>query len=165
MLDKRWIEQFLVPRIKTRLNSMRPSDTIFKTYAKNFSLVMSKGRPDIQVLEPVYACPLCLRFFGERHLVNQEENFLTIEHIPPESLGGKKGVLTCKECNSTHGHKLDSQLFYRMKANRVMSLTPSTSLNTRFEIDEKILTDGEIKIRSDKTIEFFFDVPSLRKSC
>jgi hypothetical protein len=36
--------------------------------------------------------------------------FLTLEHAPPKSLGGKSLVLTCRECNTTAGGVVDSQM-------------------------------------------------------
>lgn len=35
---------------------------------------------------------------------------MTIEHAPPESLGGGPVCLTCKECNSTAGHTVDGHM-------------------------------------------------------
>jgi hypothetical protein len=35
-------------------------------------------------------------------------DLITLEHAPPEALGGKEIALTCKPCNSTHGRDFDS---------------------------------------------------------
>jgi hypothetical protein len=51
-----------------------------------------------------YVCPLCLRPFDHTALHTE----LTIEHVPPESLGGKELVLTCRDCNSHAGHTIDA---------------------------------------------------------
>jgi len=53
-----------------------------------------------------YPCPLCLRGFRREHAAT----LLTGEHVPPKSVGGRRIVLTCRECNSTSGHRLDAQL-------------------------------------------------------
>lgn len=50
-----------------------------------------------------YCCPICLRGFPST-------DFLTLEDVPPESVGGKPLVLTCKDCNNTAGHELDSHI-------------------------------------------------------
>ncbi len=52
-----------------------------------------------------YVCPICLRIFNEHALT---AGVLTREHVPPESLGGHRMVLTCEECNSEGGHSADS---------------------------------------------------------
>jgi hypothetical protein len=43
-----------------------------------------------------WVCPLCLHAFGEDAL---EARFLTREHVPPRSVGGKRMTLTCGPCN------------------------------------------------------------------
>jgi hypothetical protein len=53
-----------------------------------------------------YFCPLCLRGFGREQIAA----WLTCEDVPPKSVGGRKIVLTCRECNSTSGHRLDAEL-------------------------------------------------------
>lgn len=58
------------------------------------------------VLDPPldsYICPLCLELFA-----STEE--LTLEHVPPKSLGGKSLCLTCAPCNSIAGHGIESHL-------------------------------------------------------
>ena len=47
-------------------------------------------------------CPLCWR---ETHY-----DLLSLEHFIPGSVGGKRCVLTCEECNSSHGSRLDAHL-------------------------------------------------------
>jgi len=51
----------------------------------------------------VYKCPLCIRDFDT-------VDSLTFEDVPPKNVGGKPLVLTCKKCNSTSGHVLDSHI-------------------------------------------------------
>ena len=57
-------------------------------------------------------CPMCGIGFTIEAIDNK---ILTLEHIPPESLGGKDILLTCASCNNTAGHKLDSEIFSRQK--------------------------------------------------
>lgn len=57
-----------------------------------------------------YACPGCLRMFGVKD-VNQ----LTLEHAPQKSAGGRKICLTCFDCNSNAGYKIDAHLDRREK--------------------------------------------------
>lgn len=53
----------------------------------------------------LYVCPCCLAPFGRDAIADGR---LTVEHVPPESLGGRPLVLTCEVCNSTAGHRLDA---------------------------------------------------------
>jgi len=57
-----------------------------------------------------FICPLCLKLFNVGQLGEQVNSYITIEHVPPEILGGKPIVLTCKDCNSTCGHDVDVYL-------------------------------------------------------
>ena len=51
----------------------------------------------------VYCCPLCLRGFDAEHM-----DHLSIEDVPPRSVGGRPLLLTCRECNNKHGTELDA---------------------------------------------------------
>jgi hypothetical protein len=57
----------------------------------------------------LYCCPLCIRGFHTVH-----PDVLSLEDVPPRSIGGKPLLLTCRECNNKHGTDLDSH----MKAGR-----------------------------------------------
>lgn len=47
-------------------------------------------------------CPLCWNEIGFESL--------TLEHIVPKSLGGRRETLTCKDCNESNGRELDNHL-------------------------------------------------------
>ena len=55
--------------------------------------------------EPIYPCPVCLTPFTGDALADGR---LSSEHVPPESVGGRELVLTCKRCNNSAGAKLDA---------------------------------------------------------
>lgn len=55
-----------------------------------------------------YACPLCQALLG---LGSAESGELTLEDVPPKSLGGRGLVLTCRDCNNTAGHQLDAHAY------------------------------------------------------
>lgn len=63
------------------------------------------GAAALVPFEPFYVCPLCLHAFSETHM---EEGALSVEDVPPERLGGRPIVLTCRKCNSTSGHNADA---------------------------------------------------------
>lgn len=54
-----------------------------------------------------YACPLCRTLWFEGAI---DAGMLTLEHVPPASMGGKGIVLTCKRCNSPAGSTIDAAL-------------------------------------------------------
>jgi hypothetical protein len=54
---------------------------------------------------PTYPCPICLTTFTIEALPQKQ---LSAEHVPPESLGGRELLLTCRSCNNSSGTKLDA---------------------------------------------------------
>lgn len=64
-----------------------------------------------------YVCPICSRAFGE---VAAESGELTLEHVPPRSVGGRGIALTCRDCNSTAGHTAEAALHAREENRRFM---------------------------------------------
>lgn len=78
---------------------------LFDVYAKNLSWYHPH-------LVDVVLCPLCLQPFTKDAI---ESKTLTLEHIIPSALGGKFVTLTCSDCNSKSGTKLDAHLIQRLR--------------------------------------------------
>lgn len=78
-----------------------------------------------------YPCPLCARGFSREAL---DDRTLTIEHAPPESLGGRPVCLTCKECNSSAGHTVDAHMQRRERAFDFLAGTMDQPLPARFKV-------------------------------
>ncbi|MDC7996358.1 HNH endonuclease [Altibacter sp. HG106] len=57
-----------------------------------------------------YSCPVCGNSYYETDLSSNSPNQLTIEHVPPECVGGKPLTLTCAECNKNSGSDFDLHL-------------------------------------------------------
>lgn len=53
-----------------------------------------------------YPCPLCLELFPIEAVA---DNRLTVEHVPPECLGGGEVLLTCARCNNESGRAFDAE--------------------------------------------------------
>jgi len=53
----------------------------------------------------LYYCPICGVGYPESSAITGEE--LTLEDVPPKSIGGKPILLTCRRCNSSAGHTID----------------------------------------------------------
>jgi hypothetical protein len=54
---------------------------------------------------PTYVCPICLTPFTVEAL---DDGRLSVEDVPPKSVGGRELLLTCTRCNNTAGTKLDA---------------------------------------------------------
>jgi HNH endonuclease len=58
----------------------------------------------------LYGCPTCMRLLPVAALNSGD---LTLEHVPPEAMGGRGILLTCKSCNNTAGHTVDAAVVGR----------------------------------------------------
>jgi hypothetical protein len=47
-----------------------------------------------------YCCPICLG-------ISSSMSMFTVEHVPPDSVGGRPLILTCQRCNGTAGTTVD----------------------------------------------------------
>jgi len=61
----------------------------------------------LEIEELLYVCPICGEKFPE---ASAENGQLTLEDIPPRSMGGTGLLLTCKTCNSRAGYKIDNYI-------------------------------------------------------
>lgn len=61
----------------------------------------------------LYACPICLDAYTREGLVGPDPA-LTEEHCVQKGLGPSHYVLTCKDCNSKAGSKVDVHLHHRI---------------------------------------------------
>ena len=59
-----------------------------------------------------YFCPICATGFQADALTN---GTLSLEHVPPKSVGGRAIILTCKACNNTAGHSIDAEVANKEK--------------------------------------------------
>jgi hypothetical protein len=100
-----------------------------------------------------YICPICLNQFSKSNLKADSKNILTLEDSPPDSLGGKKVALTCKECNSKCGHNLDFHLQERILELDSQEFLPHSNQKVEINIDGSTVK-GEIKVSED-SIEVF----------
>ncbi len=62
-----------------------------------------------------YLCPLCLEnfFYTENTTWHYKEEF-SLDHFPPQNVGGTSKMLVCKKCNNTAGHSYENSLKERV---------------------------------------------------
>jgi hypothetical protein len=104
-------------------------ERLFDCYAANLSAV----RPEYV---DSFACPVCLRLLNRERLATGE---ITEEHVIPRSLGGRIVTLTCRECNSTAGHSLESHLVRRLERDDFV-----TGVGGKPQRVKALIGDGEI---------------------
>lgn len=69
-------------------------------------------------IKDIFICPLCLDVIYLSRLKEEELNHvISLEDVPPKSIGGKPILVTCKKCNNKCGHDIDvylrNELIYR----------------------------------------------------
>ena len=65
-----------------------------------------------------YYCPLCMVGFEYEAVVFGQ---LTLEHVPPKSVGGKEIILTCKNCNNSTGSTIDAAISARKNSEEMLN--------------------------------------------
>ena len=101
-----------------------------------------------------YFCPLCMTGYRIGDI-----NKLTLEHVPPESIGGKEICLTCEDCNRKAGHRIDNHVHRR---NRVISFAKATNGEDTYEGRVRVDLEDE-SINADLKVQdgaFQFKVPT-----
>lgn len=105
---------------------------IFKKYNLNLNLIINKYPTTFgRLSKSAYYCPLCLKGFEINATIGPKPH-LTLEHVIPESVGGKKKVLTCMSCNNNMGARVDSQLSKHIDAIKFLNNEPTGKIDTIF---------------------------------
>ena len=77
---------------------------LFCDQTKAITFITSDG-VDFHILD-AFICPLCM------NIINVEDkDKITLEDVPPESVGGKPILVTCADCNNTLGGRVDNYLY------------------------------------------------------
>jgi hypothetical protein len=148
----------------------RPKDArekIFDVFATNLTYVktllggkLSGELPDgtiIEINQPMYICPLCLKGYTKVALDQNFHNPLTLEDVPPKSLGGKPLLLTCKECNSKGGYLLDSVLKQHLQSQGFLKLSPGSKVAGKVSVNKLGAVKSIIEVKENKELFFHVD--------
>lgn len=90
------------------MKPQKSKTSLFDKYSENLKYFLAV-KHDSKPID-VYLCPLSMAGYSRSHLYGESENQLTVEHVPPKSMGGKPVCLLSKEVNSTMGHTMDKVL-------------------------------------------------------
>jgi len=125
---------------------------MFDRYAKNLEAVKSHphihSEPDIP---DVITCPQCFRVIDRDDLQLEVSSF-SLEHVPPESLGGRVRTFTCRDCNSWSGHELDSHLLHYLQLRDFLDGIPGSTVDARVTIGDEARINAELVFTKDGTI-------------
>jgi hypothetical protein len=129
----------------------------FEVFSQNLTWV--KEHPDIKFkpdFENGCLCPLCMDIFFVSDLDSTLKNYLTIEDVPPVSLGGTPKTLTCKKCNSTSGYELDSHLLKRINELDFHMFLPNSKADVQFRLNNN-KANGMVEIDANGTVHLKLD--------
>lgn len=139
---------------------------MFDTFAANWQLV--RHHYNFVELEDrinkdfkrAVVCPLCMRIFDFHALDQQSDLPLTIEHCPPEELGGKGKLLLCKQCNNRTGHDVDVQLmeFLKVKPFNIQEPKAEVRLPNTVVKAENYEVKGNVIFRREGPNSFSIDI-------
>ncbi len=122
---------------------------LYKIFSDNLNSIRNE---DFIQLEPdipnSYICPLCTRHFTIMDLDQALNNCLTLEDVPPESLGGKPLTLTCKECNNSAGSDLDEELRKKLLTHEFLEGVTGAIVDARIKLDGELPVYGTLSRRN-----------------
>jgi hypothetical protein len=131
-------------------------------FVKRYSMSLRKfegginennGNADRQI---AYLCPLCLK--AAVIIVDgvvQHESEFTLDHYPPESVGGNQTVLACKDCNGNAGKDIDYVLKNWLEDQAVVNNIPGSRIPISFAFkDTPGYYKGVIKRDGTEKIDF-----------
>jgi hypothetical protein len=107
--------------------------------------------------EDWYLCPLCLDVLLTVEEFDTEQ--LSVEHVPPEALGGNELVLTCKRCNNDAGHRFDAEARKQQRLRQFLSGHSQQPETARFTVGD-VTTKVEMDVVG-QTGMFLVGVPKI----
>ena len=106
----------------------------------------------------IYYCPICQLGYYEASAITGE---LTLEDVPPKSIGGKPILLTCRKCNSSAGHIIDAAIANR---NKLVDFEKIVRGQKKGTIPSVTLSFGELQITTSIHAQSTFDIRPVEKA-
>lgn len=136
---------------------MTVSTQLFNRYAANLSAV--KAHPRIRLkpdLDDIVLCPQCFKVITRDSLDETDTEF-SLEHVPPEALGGRIRTFSCRECNSSAGHDLDSHLLNWLHLRDFLQQKPGSTVDARVIIGDEAQLVAELVYTEDGILQILAD--------
>jgi HNH endonuclease len=104
--------------------------------------------------EDWYLCPLCIdSWFTVEEFGT---GWLTVEHVPPEKLGGGELVLTCRPCNNDAGKWFDAHALKEDRFRRLLSGQNERPETAEFTVDG-LTARGRMPVTGQASMLFAVD--------
>lgn len=135
------------------------SDNLIKVQqVYNFKLGFETESGPQFITDKLYICPLCADGFLEVMLDQRKRNPLTLEDLPPKSVGGKARLLTCKKCNNTSGSNLDKLILNSLEAESFLKLKTNSTISTNIKINNKYNLRSRTKLAQNDRYQIIFNI-------
>jgi len=77
-----------------------------------------------------FICPICLNIINKEDIEN-----ITLEHVPPKSVGGNPLLVTCSHCNNTLGSEIDYCLHNELLISHLIQHPESASFKANYTLN------------------------------
>lgn len=138
---------------------MSKKHSIYKAFSENLKRTFERFRLSIkdsegEVVDNSYLCPISLLYFPIESI---KAGYLTIEHVPPRSLGGKGLLLISKEVNNRDGYTSDKKMLKYFEGENFNNHKGTTSVKLSSEsLDFRGIT-AEFSLVKDQKHKVLFE--------
>lgn len=120
-------------------------EQIYEIFSNNLDLLKNYPKFNLNGEKTAgYICPLCFKIFDKNGLSTEYDDHLTLEDVPPKTLGGNVKLLTCKICNNEQGSSLDKHLKEQLLTKDFLSGEPDVKRKAKFNVDNRWNIGGTI---------------------
>lgn len=132
------------------------SHTIVHNTEKHKALIEAAG----ETFSPfnLYVCPLCTQsyfYVGRNEILGNAE--FSLDHLPPESVGGAFKVLTCKKCNNEAGYD-EAELLRLVTFGSIPDKRRNSILPYTYVINKKTGDRWPVRIiKTESKVDLIFD--------
>jgi hypothetical protein len=113
-----------------------------------------------------YLCPLCLEnyFYTENTMWHYKEEF-SLDHFPPQNVGGLNKMLVCKSCNNTAGHSYESSFKERVLREGYNRKVPNIKLPAISNLENvKGWMHSDVSVNKDGSLALQLNEKALKRT-
>lgn len=136
-----------------------PKEKIFEKFSANL-VYLFQNWPKAEIILPDgggYVCPIGFTMHSKEGLLDSFDDQLTIEHIPPDSLGGKPVCLVRKDINSKAGHTIDKALLEQINADLFLKGGSAVRGKVLFNLQELNNITTDITVLKGENSKIWFN--------
>lgn len=136
-------------------NGQRKKALLIEKYCKKTSeihFVSAEGR-EFQIMD-AFICPICLNIIKK-----EDSDIITIEDVPPKSVGGRPLLITCQPCNNVVGGSIESFLHNELQVFHLVRNPEDIPFKAEYTLNG-VKIKGRVKIKSIEDHEILCTIDS-----